>query len=514
MESEYRIKGLPFVLVAFALSLCTFMEVLDFTVANVSVPYISGDLGVSNNEGTWVLTLYMVGNAIVMPISGWLSEKIGAVRLILISSALFGVTSFICGISATFPMLCVSRFAQGAVAGPLIPLSQTLLVEIFPKDKKQMAFALWAMVALVGPIAGPIVGGWITQDFNWRWIFFINIPVSIFTVMIFIIYMRQYIGKVTQKRLDYVGLILLVVGITCLQILLDKGRQLDWFKSPTIRLLGGISLVCLSILVVYEWNHKDPLIEMKLLKIRSYTIGTLIYGLSFMVFFSPIVITPLWLENYMGYSPLKAGITLATMGILPFLLAPLVGKLMGTGRLKLLVALSFFLMSLSHFYFTTFDTSINFTKLALSRFYLGIGLTFFIAPITSLCLVHVPLDKIPRASGILQFFRIFMSGVGTSLYTTIWDDRATVHHSNLTSTLTKFNPNLTGIKEVVLRNIHAAKEGYLAYLNRLVDEQAYMLATNDVMLISGVVLMLLLILLYFVNVSVKEVKEVGLRSGH
>ena len=208
MENKYDIKGIPFILTTLALALCTFMEVLDFSIANVSVPYIAGGLGVSDNEGTWIITLYMVGNAIVLPISGWLSEKIGSVKLILIASALFGVTSWVCGISISFPMLCVARFIQGVVSGPLIPMSQVLLVEIFPQGKKQMAIAIWAMVALVGPISGPIVGGWITQDFNWRWIFYINIPVSIFSVGIIWVYMKKYFTKMSNLKLDVLGLVL------------------------------------------------------------------------------------------------------------------------------------------------------------------------------------------------------------------------------------------------------------------------------------------------------------------
>lgn len=514
MQTQYNIKGIPFLLVTFSLALCTFMEVLDFSIANVSVPYIAGGLGVSDNEGTWVITLYMVGNAIVLPISGWLSEKIGPIRLILISTVLFGITSFLCGAAYTFPMICVSRFIQGAFAGPLIPISQLLLVEIFPQGKKQMAIALWAMVALVGPIAGPIVGGWITESYTWRWIFYINIPVSIFAFMVIGSYMKQYMTKVTDKKLDLVGLVLLCVGITCLQILLDKGRQLDWLQSPTIRLLAAISFICLSLLFVYEWLHPDPLIDVKLLKVSSFALGTFICGISFMVFFAPIVITPLWLEGFMGYTPLKVGISIGTMGIIPFILAPLVGKLMGTGYLKHLVGLSFILMALAFYYFTTFDTSISFSKLAMSRFYLGIGLAFYIAPIISLSLVKVPVEKLARASAILQFFRIFMSGVGTSIFTALWNDRATQHHSNIAETLTKANSNLTGLGEWVGSQFQAGKEFYAEYLNRLVNQQAYMLATNDVMLASAIVLIVLFFLLAFVRVSPEDVRKVGIRSGH
>lgn len=514
MKTKYNITGIPFVITSLALALCTFMEVLDFTITNVSVPYIAGSLGVSDSEGTWIITLYMVGNAIVLPISGWLSEKIGPIRLILLASACFGISSWFCGISVSFPMLCVCRFLQGAVSGPLVPVSQVLLVEIFPEGKKQMAVALWAMVALVGPIAGPIVGGWLTQDFNWRWIFYINIPVSIFAVGTLWIYMRKYFGAVSKQKLDLIGLILLVVGMTCLQILLDKGRQLDWLGSPTIQHLAIISFVCLTLLFVYEWVHPDPLIDLRILKIRSFALGTFLLGISFMVFFAPIVITPLWLETYMGYDPLKVGLALATMGIVPFLCAPLVGKLMAKGWQKILVGISFLMMAIAFFYFAKFNTSVTFSQIAWSRFYLGIGLTAYIAPLISLSLAQIPAQKMARASAILQFFRIFMSGVGTSLYTTLWNNRASFHHSNIVSNLSINNPKFSAIKQLAMQKFHSMKEPYLEILNRMVDSQAYMLATNDVMILSGLTMFILIIILFWVNVSSKEIRARGIHVGH
>ncbi len=514
METKYEIKGLPFILVAVALALCTFMEVLDFSIANVSIPHIAGSLGVSDNVGTWVITLYMVGNAIVLPISGWLSEKIGPVRLILYSSILFGIASWFCGFATTFPMICISRFVQGTVAGPLIPVSQVLLVDIFPKGKKQMALALWAMVALVGPIAGPILGGWITQSFSWRWIFYINIPVAIFSASIIKVFMSKYLLPTSEKKLDVLGLFFLVIGITSLQILLDKGQQLDWLNSPVIRTLAVLSFVCIVALIIYEWNHPDPLIDIRLLKIRSFALGTFICGLSFMVFFSPIVITPLWLETFMGYTPFKAGAALATMGIIPFLTAPLVGRLMGTGRLKLLVGISFILMAIAFYYFSTLNTLVDFKTVAWSRFYLGFGLAPYIAPIISLSLTQVPVEKIARASGILQFFRIFMSGVGTSLYTTVWTNRATMHHERLVSLLTPYSERLASFKRAVMQKMPPKGALSLEHLNQLVEQQAYMIATNEVMLLSAMVLILLFFLLQLVNVSAQEVRLKGVQVGH
>lgn len=514
MTTSYKVTGVPFVLVTLALALCTFMEVLDFSIANVSVPYIAGGLGVSTNEGTWVITLYMVGNAIVLPISGWLSEKIGPVRLILIASVLFGITSWFCGVASSFTIICISRFFQGMVSGPLIPVSQTLLVDIFPPGKKQMAMALWAMVALVGPIAGPLVGGWITEDFSWRWIFFINIPVAIFSTVTIWIVMRKYIGKVSSQKLDVIGLILLVVGITSLQILVDKGQQLDWFKSIEIKKLASISFVSLALLVAYELGHPDPLIDLRLFKIRSYALSTFLLAVSFMVFFSPIVITPLWLETFMGYDPLKVGSALATMGIIPFFMAPVVGKLMTKGWQKGLVTVSFLLMGVAFLHFSTFNTSVSYKHIAVAWFFLGLGLTWYIAPLVSLSLSQIPVHKNARAAALLNFFRIFLSGIGTSIYTTLWNDRATFHHSNIASNLTSNSSNVMALQCIAAERGNHSPVATIEVLNHAVDQQAYMLATNDVMMLSGFIMIALIVMVFFVNVSSEEIRSKGMVLEH
>ncbi len=507
MDEKYEIKGVGFVLVALGIALCTFMQALDLSIANVALPYIAGDLGVSVSSGTWVITFFMVGNAIVLPISGWLAEKVGSIRLIIASAILFGIVSFLCGIAVSFPMLIVSRFFQGVVAGPLIPTSQVLLTKVFPKGKENMAMALWAMVLLVGPISGPIVGGWITETYSWRWIFLINIPVALFSSIVLIGHMKKYITSIIKMQFDWWGLIFLVVGITSLQIFLDQGRQLDWFHSHTIKTLFYTAVISLTLLVVHEWNCEKPLIDIRLLKIKSFTLGTLVLGLSFMTLFAPIVITPLWLEEVMGYTSLKAGICLSTMGILPFIFAPLVGKAMGSGRLKLLVGSSLILMALATYYYTKFNTNVTMFQVALSRFFFGLGMVCYIAPATALPLTQIPKDKIANASGIMQFFRIFMSGAGTSIYTALWNNRATFHHQALGSNFTRFNESLVQFKEQMMGGFGLNLAQYHSALNNMLDNQAYMLATNDVMLLSSISLLIMLIPLYFVRVTPKECQE-------
>lgn len=507
MDEKYEITGVGFVLVALGIALCTFMQALDLSIANVALPYIAGDLGVSVSTGTWVITFFMVGNAIVLPISGWLAEKVGSIRLIIASAILFGIASFLCGVSVSFPMLVVSRFFQGAVAGPLIPTSQVLLTRVFPKGKENMALALWAMVLLVGPISGPIVGGWITETYSWRWIFLINVPVALFSFIVLIGHMKNYITAITQMEFDWWGLIFLVIGITSLQIFLDQGRELDWFYSQTIKALFYTAVISLTLLVVYEWNCENPLIEIRLLKIRSFSLGTLVLGLSYMALFAPIVITPLWLEEVMGYTSLKAGICLSTMGILPFILAPLVGKAMGSGRLKLLVGSSLVIMAIVTYSYTKFNTNVTMFQVALSRFIFGLGIVCYIAPATALPLTQIPKDKISNASGIMQFFRIFMSGAGTAIYTAIWNNRATFHHQALGGNFTHFNENLIQYKKQMVQGFGRTLSQYYTSLNNMLDNQAYMLATNDVMLLSAISLLIMLIPLYFIRVSPKECQQ-------
>ena len=296
------LTGITLFLGAIALSLCTFMQVLDYSIANVSIPYIAVDLATSVNDGTWVITMFAVGNAIALPLTGLLTRRLGSIRLMILSVSLFTLFSWLCGMSINMNMLVVMRFIQGVVAGPMIPLSQSLMIMTFPREKRNLALALWNMVAVVGPIAGPILGGWITFNYSWPWIFFINIPVGIFCVLVIRSLYKKRETKIEKVRVDTVGILLLAFAVSALQILLDQGQQLDWMRSNIIVVLAVISVISFIFLFIWELTFDTPIMDLRMFKNRNFLIGTVITALSYMVLFGVIVITPLWLQEMMGYS--------------------------------------------------------------------------------------------------------------------------------------------------------------------------------------------------------------------
>lgn len=480
LEEELKpLTGAPLFIGAIALSLCVFMQVLDYSIANVSIPYISGDLGVSNENGTWVITMFAVGNAIALPLTGWFTTRFGSTRVMVASTALFTFFSWLCGLSISINMIVTMRFIQGFVAGPLIPLSQSLLLTSFSKERRNLGLALWNMVAVVGPIAGPILGGWITFDYKWPWIFYINIPIGIICCIIIWILYKSRETPTKKLRVDWIGLALLAIGISALQILLDKGQQYDWWRSDTIRILTVVSIISLVFLVIWELTDKDPIIDFRLLKNRNFALGTLLTAVSYMTLFGAIVVSPLWLQTTMGYTALWAGLAVSTMGIAPFFTVLLVAKLMSKIRLKILVAISFLLYGASFFYFTRLDTTVSFEQVAMSRFYLGLGICTYLAPLTAISFAHFPASKLPMGQGIFHFFRIFLGGVGASTSVTLWQRRATHHHSNLVDTINPYNPVSKELfSKLDALNIRGQKA--LQVVDDMAWQQGFMLSLNDV----------------------------------
>src|SRR5579885_273422 len=312
------LKGSRLILLTLSLSLGIFMNVLDVSIANVAIPTIAGDLAVSPDNGTWVITSFAVSQAIMLPLTGWLARRFGEIRLYVLSTILFTLASVLCGLSVNLPMLIIFRVIQGAVSGPMIPLSQSILLANYPDEKKGFATGVWAMTAVVGPIFGPIMGGWITDNYTWPWIFYINLPVGIFSAVFTWITLTGRETKTVKTSIDIVGLMLLIIGVGCLQVLLDKGNDLDWFHSNLILALTIISTIALSFLVVWELTDKTPIIDLTLFTGRNFTIGTIALTLGYFVYFSNVVIFPLWLQTQMGYTPTWAGLAAATVGIMRF----------------------------------------------------------------------------------------------------------------------------------------------------------------------------------------------------
>lgn len=490
------LTGFTLFLGAIALSLCTFMQVLDYSIANVSIPYISGDLATSVNDGTWVITMFAVGNAIALPLTGLITRRFGSIRTMVISVALFTLFSWLCGLSISMPMLVIMRFIQGLVAGPLIPLSQSLMILSFPKEKKNLALAIWNMVAVVGPILGPILGGWITFNYSWPWIFFINIPVGIFCVIVVRALYKSRESIVEPVKVDGLGILLLAFAVSALQIVLDQGQQLDWWHSNVIRILSVISIVSFIFFFIWEFFHKDPIMDLGMFKNRNFAIGTMTTALSYMLLFGVIVITPLWLQESMGYTAQLAGLAVSTMGILPFLTIVLIAKIMDKVRLKYLVILAYISYGSVLLYFSTFTTAVSFKVIAWSRVLLGIGICTWLPALTALSFSQVTKEKLNMGTGMFHFFRILMGGVGTSIFVTIWERRGNHHHSNLVDSVNPFNP-ISKDYFANLKQLGFTGKKALAITDAEAWKQAMLLALNDIFWVGGWTFAILIVITFF-----------------
>ena len=478
-----------------ALSAATFMNVLDTSIANVSLPAIAGDLGVSPNQGTWVITSFGVANAIAVPLTGWLSQRFGPVRLFTTSVMLFVLTSWLCGLAPNMTTLIFFRVLQGLVAGPMIPLSQALLLSSYPKALAGLAMALWSMTTLVAPVMGPLLGGWITDNLAWPWIFYINIPVGFGAAFIT---WRIFKGRESPTRklpIDSVGLALLVIWVGALQIMLDKGKELDWFHSGEVMALGAVALVGLIAFVIWELTDDHPVVDLSLFKRRNFWAGVLSLSVGYGLFFGNVVLLPLWLQQYMGYTATQAGMVLAPVGALALVLSPVVGKNIGRADPRRFAALAFAVFALVLWMRSNFSTQADMTTILIPTLIQGVAMACFFIPLMSITLSGLPHDKIPAASGLSNFVRITAGSFGTSIATTVWQDRAALHHAQISEYVNAgsvaTNSALSGLASAGLTPDQA-----LGNINRLVDQQAYMLAANDVFYASALIFLLLIPLVY------------------
>lgn len=478
------ISGVALILSAVALSIATLLIVLDYSIANVAIPYIAGDLGVSANEGIYVITAFAVGNAIILPITGWLTKRIGLVRLVFLSLLGFVVFSWVCGSSLSLPMLVTARFFQGIVSGPLIPTSQTLMISIFPKEKKARALTVWSTIVIVGPILGPILGGWIAYDYHWPWIFYINIPMGIFAAVVVATFLKPFETKKEKPPTDWLGLILLVIAVSTLQFLLDKGEQYNWLNSNIIRICIATSVISFVYLFVWEWYNKHPSLELKLLKIRSYSLSILLIGVMYANYFGSIVLIPLWLQEFMGYTPVWAGLAVAPIGILPFLFSWVAEKMVKKVKNLIPLGLSCALFSIACFVNAHFNTNISLADIAWTRLLFGAGIVFFVVPIFALCLRDLPEEKYPQGTGFFHFVRAMSGGIGTAVYTTLWVRRSAFHHSNIVSTVLPTNDPANAYYQT-LERVGMSPEQQQAFINDVATKQASILGLNDSFYLMG-----------------------------
>jgi DHA2 family multidrug resistance protein len=501
-NEEKTAEGLPplhgsaLVLLTIAVAFSTFMEVLDMTIVNVAVPHIAGSLGVSASEGTWTISSYSLASAIMQPLTGWIARRFGEVKTFVFSVMLFVVFSMMCGLATSMPMLVVARLMQGAGSGPMVALSLTLLLASYPKTKQGIALALWAMTVVVAPIFGPILGGYLTDNFSWPWIFYINLPVGIAAGVITWALLHKRETKTFQTPIDVIGLVLLVAGVGCLQFMLDNGNDHDWFSSPMITALGLIALVSLVFLVVWELHAKHPVIDLSLFRQRNFTVGVTALSLGMFAFFGINVVFPLWLQTTLGYTATWAGLATAPVGILAFLLSPVLGRNMHRLELRGVVTFSFIMFAATSYWFSTFDSSASFSSLVLPRFVMGIAIPCFFIPLNQIYLAGLPSDQIASASGLANFFRTLGSSVSTAVTVTLWQHRGILHHATLTEYVAPSNPAATQVLQG-LRHGGFGQTQALGIADQLVNREALTLAVNDIFWMCTVLFVLLIPVLWF-----------------
>lgn len=489
------LTGRKLVLGTVALSLATFMNVLDSSIANVSIPAIAGDMGVSPGQGTWVITSFGVANAISVPLTGWLTQRFGQVRLFIASILLFVLASWLCGLAPNLEMLIAFRVLQGLVAGPMIPLSQTLLLSSYPRAKAGTAMAMWAMTVLVAPVVGPLLGGWITDNISWPWIFYINIPVGLAAAAVAWSIYRERDPGPRRVPLDYVGLGLLILWVGALQIMIDKGKELDWFASGEIVTLAVVAAVGFLFFLAWELTEKNPIVDLRLFKRRNFTLGTVSLAVAYGLFFGNVVLMPLWLQQYMGYTATWAGIALAPVGLLAIVLSPWVGKNVGRIDPRRLATVAFLGFALVLWMRSHFNVQADFGTILLPTLMQGAAMAFFFIPLQAIVFSGLTPDRMPAAAGLSNFVRITAGAMGTSIFTTAWENRAVAHHAQLAESVNTGNAAATS----TLAQLGAA--GYtpdqaLATVNRLVDQQAFTMAATDIFFVSAVLFLLLISLVW------------------
>ena len=497
-QSHFKpLQGGALAMLTLVLSLATFMLVLDSTIANVAIPTIAGDLGASSSQGTWVITSFGVANAISIPITGWLAKRFGEVRLFLIATLLFVLASWLCGIANSLEMLIVFRVLQGAVAGPIIPLSQSLLLNNYPPEKRGMALAFWSMTIVVAPICGPILGGWISDNIHWGWIFFINVPIGLAVVLISWKILEGRESRISHQPVNTIELILLALGVGALQLMLDQGRELDWFNSTEIVVLTIIAAVGLIALIIWELTDDNPVVDVSLFKSRNFTVGCVSTSLAFLVYSGTVVLIPLLLQQVYNYTATWAGLAAAPVGLLPILLAPIIGKFGNKIDMRILITVSFMVYALTFYWrAVTFEPEMTFMDVALPQFVQGLAVACFFMPLTTITLSGLPPEKMASASSLFNFLRTLAGSIGTSLTTFIWYNREAVHHTQLTEVINPYNPISQQFFQT-MGSFGLSEEQTASYIARQITAQGFIIGANEIFLVSAITFISLVVLIWF-----------------
>ncbi|HEX4240076.1 MAG TPA: DHA2 family efflux MFS transporter permease subunit [Steroidobacteraceae bacterium] len=483
---------------AVALALGTFMQVLDTSIANVSIPTISGDLGVSSDQGTWVITSFAVANGVSVPLTGWLMQRFGVVRTFVASVVLFTIASMLCGLAWSLPSLIMFRVLQGAVSGPMIPGSQALLIDVFGPAKRATALTIWSLTTLIAPIAGPLLGGYISDNYVWPWIFLINVPVGIFCAYVCWTKLKAHETATRKLPIDRVGLALLFIWVGALQIMLDQGKDLDWFSSPLIVALLVVTAISFAAWLIWNLTEQHPVVDLSLFKSRSFTLGTVALCLGYAVFFGNIVLMPLWLQSYLGYTATWAGVVSAPSGVTAVITSLFVGRLMRRYDPRMLAAASFALYAASYFMRAGLTADAGVFAFVAPQLVQGFAMGLFFVSMLAVIFDGLPPQKIPSASGLSNFLRITAGSFATSLTTTFWDRREALHQTRLSDAVSVYAP---AYQEALgqLHQLGVGDQAAAAALTRGLVGQSYLMSSIDLFYISAWLCVALLPLCFLVR---------------
>jgi MFS transporter, DHA2 family, multidrug resistance protein len=484
-------------IIALVVTMATFMEVLDTSVANVSLPHIAGNLSAGLDESTWVLTSYLVANAVILPLSGWLSERIGRKRFYMSCVALFTTSSLLCGFAPNLPMLVFFRVLQGMGGGGLQPSEQAILADTFPPAKRGMAFAVYGMAVVAAPALGPTLGGWITDNFTWRWIFFINVPVGILSLILTsrLISDPPYLKKQvrTGAKIDYIGFGLIAVGLGFLQVVLDKGQRDDWFEAPYIRVFTFVCVTALILAVIWELRVRDPIVDLRLFKDRTFFMGNIMLFMVGFAIYSTTVLLPQYAQELMGYTAKQAGMLISPGGVAIMLLMPLIGYLVSHYDARKIIAFGFLGVGVATLHMMQFNLGVDFRTMMWARIFQAGSVAFLFVPINTVAYAYLPREKNNAASGLINLSRNIGASVGISLVTTLLARRAQFHQSVLVSHVSNYNGHFLATMRALTSGFVASGAGAAmatrqayAVVGEMVTRQATLLAYIDNFWILGV----------------------------
>ncbi len=466
---------------AIVLAMANFLAVLNMTIANVTVPNIAGALGAGSSQGTWVITSYAVAEAITVPLTGWLSGRFGAVRLFCISVVLFGAFSLLCGLSNSLGMLLGMRVLQGMAGGPLLALSQTLLLRIFPKEQSMQAMGLWAMTTLLAPVVGPVLGGWLCDNYTWSWVFLINVPMALLFGLIAWVLLKPYQDPPVVKRVDKVGMLLLVIWVAALQIMLDEGKDKDWFSSLEIRVLAIIAVIGFVAFLIWELTETNPIVDLRVFRHRGFASCMLVLALAFGAFFGINVLTPQWLAYNMGYTTTWAGLVVAWGGLLSVVFSPIAAKLANRVDPRILIFIGCVWLGVDTLWRSMATSDMSYWVICIPLFFMGVGMPMYYVPLTGLAMGSVTEEETASAAGLMNFVRTISGAIATSLVTTSWQNRSIIAHAELA--------NVVDPSGQVASLLPTGNNGQFVreLLNNLVTRESLMLATNGLMIVIGAV---------------------------